>query len=276
VLEKHTHQYTKTTTASTCTKQGEEVEKCACGDTKTTQLPLADHKPSATVVGKDTVCTVCGKVLAKAGHVHKYVEMTTDSTCTKQGEKVEKCECGDVKSKMTLPLADHKPSAVVSGKDIVCTVCGKVLEQGMKPTAGANLTAGEVYQNAYYNTNQLGSYSTKYSVTIDKKVLLGFAAVGATISGNLKTVNEETTGTTKIALSGDSLDCVYEYPIMSKTGKRFARLTLSNGKYLYVPFDLADTNTGIVVSLPKSALSKMTFDKSSRTKAICSLTNMVR
>ncbi len=274
VLEKHTHQYTKTTTASTCTKEGEEVEKCACGDTKTTKLPLADHKPSATVAGKDTVCTVCGKVLE--AHVHTYKTKTTPSTCVKQGKTEEVCACGDVTSTKTLPLAEHTPSAKVAGKDTVCTVCGKVLEQGIKPTTGANLTAGEVYQNAYYNTNQLSAHGFSFELSVKKKLLIGSS--GMEMRGNTETSQEITMGNATLKFPTASHDCRYLYPYIlpdDSSGQKYTALvkTKNNSEGWKLPFDLASTKEGLAPAFSSSVFPKMQFANSARDSIRVSLTD---
>jgi hypothetical protein len=187
----------------------------------------------------------------------------------KQGKTEEVCACGDVKSTKALPLADHTPSAKVAGKDIVCTVCGKVLEQGMKPTTGANLTAGEVYANAYYNTKTRKSYSSSFSLSMTTKAAL-ILDVGVTYKGQLQTNSGKTTGNVSIAITGKKkITYNYAYPYMNE----YAQLTAEGRKDQHYHFDFASLDAGIVAELPSSAVSKVKFGNSGKTKLTVSLTN---
>lgn len=67
---------------STCTEAGKKIEKCVCGKTRETALPLASHTPTR-VDGKD-VCVVCGTELDLEQHV-KFNIQTTELKVTSTG-----------------------------------------------------------------------------------------------------------------------------------------------------------------------------------------------
>ena len=96
--------------APTCTEDGYELAKCACGDEFIYKTYVAlnhnyDYKLnySATHLkdGLETyTCSRCGDSYTntlprKTEHYYSYYTKTTEPTCTEQGYTVHKCECGD-------------------------------------------------------------------------------------------------------------------------------------------------------------------------------------
>lgn len=131
--ESHTHSYTKSVQAPTCTTAGWEKEMCSCGAEQNVKtIPALGHifsdwvvtkQPTATEKGEQTrTCSGCGKketaeIPCIEEHVHSYVTTTQPATCTATGLETKTCECGDVIT-TTLPMIDHN---YVGGK---CSVCG--------------------------------------------------------------------------------------------------------------------------------------------------------
>ena len=117
--EEHVHAYEEEIVPATCTAAGKMIAKCACGDIQSeTELPVADHVPSALDCEKDTVCTVCGAVIAeKTGHTIGATEIVTEATCASAGKEKGACStCGKIIEAET-PIAGHK-----ANKDSVWTL----------------------------------------------------------------------------------------------------------------------------------------------------------
>ena len=88
-IDKHEHKYTeKITKKPTCVDKGEKTFTCECGDSYTEEIPAKGHE------FVDGECTVCHE--KEPEHEHEYTEeITKKPTCTEEGEKTYKCECGD-------------------------------------------------------------------------------------------------------------------------------------------------------------------------------------
>ena len=117
--EEHIHAYSEETVPSTCIEAGKVITKCACGDVQSeTELPVADHVLSAIDCEKDTVCTVCGVVIAeKTGHTVAATEIVTAATCSSAGKEKGACStCGKI-IEVETPIAGHK-----ANKDSVWTL----------------------------------------------------------------------------------------------------------------------------------------------------------
>ena len=65
----------------------------------------------------------------------------TPASCTKPGEKVTKCSCGETK-KEVLPTKAHTESAPDATGKTVCTVCGTTIKAGTPPPAEDNEGSG--------------------------------------------------------------------------------------------------------------------------------------
>ncbi len=95
----------KTTKEATCTAKGTKTGTCACGYTKTEDIPMTDHKFSKPVVTKKPTCTeegieegkcsVCGKTtqnkLKATGHKWSEWVVTKQPTFLSQGEQERTC-----------------------------------------------------------------------------------------------------------------------------------------------------------------------------------------
>ena len=118
-IDKHEHKYTeKITKKPTCVDKGEKTFKCECGDSYTEEVPAKGHE------FVDGECTVCHE--KEPEHEHEYTEeITKEPTCTEEGEKTYKCECGD----------SYTEGMKATGHNYVNGICEFCQEQepGQKP-----------------------------------------------------------------------------------------------------------------------------------------------
>ena len=168
----HTHYYTATVTAPTCTAKGYTTHTCACGDsyvdTYTDALGHAwdngkvTKQPTETETGTKTfTCTRCGEtkteIIPKFTHEHSYKAVVTAPTCTEKGYTTHTCACGDsYVDSYVLPLGHDwgsgkvtkEPTATENGiKTYICAHCGEtkteVIPAGGCPSAGFTDVPGE-------------------------------------------------------------------------------------------------------------------------------------
>ena len=168
----HTHYYTATVTAPTCTSKGYTTHTCACGDsyvdTYTDALGHAwdngkvTKQPTETETGTKTfTCTRCGEtkteIIPKLTHEHSYKAVVTAPTCTEKGYTTHTCACGDsYVDSYVLPLGHDwgsgkvtkEPTATENGiKTYICARCGEtkteVIPAGGCPSAGFTDVPGE-------------------------------------------------------------------------------------------------------------------------------------
>ena len=168
----HTHYYTATVTAPTCTAKGYTTHTCACGnsyvDTYTDALGHAwddgkvTKQPTETETGTKTfTCTRCGETktetIPKLTHEHSYKAVVTAPTCTEKGYTTHTCACGDsYMDSYVLPLGHDwgsgkvtkEPTATENGiKTYICARCGEtkteVIPAGGCPSAGFTDVPGE-------------------------------------------------------------------------------------------------------------------------------------
>ena len=168
----HTHYYTATVTAPTCTAKGYTTHTCACGnsyvDTYTDALGHAwdngkvTKQPTEAETGVKTfTCTRCGEAktetIPKLTHEHSYKAVVTAPTCTEKGYTTHTCACGDsYVDSYVLPLGHDwgsgkvtkEPTATENGiKTYICARCGEtkteVIPAGGCPSAGFTDVPGE-------------------------------------------------------------------------------------------------------------------------------------
>ena len=168
----HTHYYTATVTAPTCTTKGYTTHTCACGnsyvDTYTDALGHAwdngkvTKQPTEAETGVKTfTCTRCGETktetIPKLAHEHSYKAVVTAPTCTEKGYTTHTCACGDsYVDSYVLPLGHDwgsgkvtkEPTATENGiKTYICARCGEtkteVIPAGGCPSAGFTDVPGE-------------------------------------------------------------------------------------------------------------------------------------
>ena len=146
----HTHYYTATVTAPTCTAKGYTTHTCACGDsyvdTYTDALGHAwdngkvTKQPTETETGTKTfTCTRCGETktetIPKLAHEHSYKAVVTAPTCTEKGYTTHTCACGDSYVDTYTDALGHawdngkvtkQPTETETGtKTFTCTRCGE-------------------------------------------------------------------------------------------------------------------------------------------------------
>ena len=146
----HTHYYTATVTAPTCTAKGYTTHTCACGDsyvdTYTDALGHAwdngkvTKQPTETETGTKTfTCTRCGETktetIPKLTHEHNYNAVVTAPTCTEKGYTTHTCACGDSYVDTYVDALGHawdngkvtkEPTETKTGvKTFTCTRCGE-------------------------------------------------------------------------------------------------------------------------------------------------------
>ena len=168
----HTHYYTATATAPTCTAKGYTTHTCACGnsyvDTYTDALGHAWDNGKVTKPATETetgvktfTCTRCGETktetIPKLTHEHSYKAVVTAPTCTEKGYTTHTCACGDsYMDSYVLPLGHDwgsgkvtkEPTATENGiKTYICARCGEikteVIPAGGCPSAGFTDVPGE-------------------------------------------------------------------------------------------------------------------------------------
>ena len=146
----HTHYYTATVTAPTCTAKGYTTHTCACGDsyvdTYTDALGHAwdngkvTKQPTEAETGVKTfTCTRCGETktetIPKLAHEHSYKAVVTAPTCTEKGYTTHTCACGDSYVDTYTDALGHawdngkvtkQPTETKTGtKTFTCTRCGE-------------------------------------------------------------------------------------------------------------------------------------------------------
>ena len=146
----HTHYYTATVTAPTCTTKGYTTHTCACGnsyvDTYTDALGHAwdngkvTKQPTEAETGVKTfTCTRCGETktetIPKLTHEHSYKAVVTAPTCTEKGYTTHTCACGDSYVDTYTDALGHawdngkvtkQPTETETGtKTFTCTRCGE-------------------------------------------------------------------------------------------------------------------------------------------------------
>ena len=146
----HTHYYTATVTAPTCTAKGYTTHTCACGnsyvDTYTDALGHAwdngkvTKQPTEAETGVKTfTCTRCGETktetIPKLAHEHSYKAVVTAPTCTEKGYTTHTCACGDSYVDTYTDALGHawdngkvtkEPTETEDGvKTFTCTRCGE-------------------------------------------------------------------------------------------------------------------------------------------------------
>ncbi len=135
----HTHSYTETVTAPTCTGNGYTTYTCACGESYTgNEVPATGHSwgewsttkdPTETEEGKaERSCGNCRelefKSLAVLSHTHKYTEAVTPPTCMERGYTTHSCACGDSYTDNEVPATGHSYTDKLT-KEPACTVDGE-------------------------------------------------------------------------------------------------------------------------------------------------------
>ena len=167
----HTHSYTDVVTAPACNSEGFTTHTCKCGYSYVdTVVEATGHKPEV-IPGKEATetetgltegskCSVCDKILVEQTeipviippeHVHDFVAVVTDPTCTTDGYTTYTCTCGETYTEDKISATGHV-SEIIPGKEPTesepglsegekCAVCGEILKaQDDLPAVGHTLS----------------------------------------------------------------------------------------------------------------------------------------
>ena len=167
----HTHSYTDVVTAPACNSEGFTTHTCKCGYSYVdTVVEATGHKPEV-IPGKEATetetgltegskCSVCDKILVEQTeipviippeHVHDFVAVVTDPTCTTDGYTTYTCTCGETYTEDKISATGHVPE-IIPGKEPTesepglsegekCSVCGEILKaQDDLPAVGHTLS----------------------------------------------------------------------------------------------------------------------------------------
>ena len=126
------------------------------------------------------------------------------------------------------------------------------------------------FKNVMIKTLDMDNYSSDSSVSFK---VLSWVTTEIKLSGSLNTIDGQTNGNTILSIMDDSNSCIYEYPDYNRFDKPYARLTLENGKYIYIPTDFASTGEGIVVDLQESAFNRLQILNDNRTSYVAEINN---
>ena len=157
----HTHSYSDTVTAPTCTEQGYTTHTCTCGESYVDSYVdalghawdngVVTKQPTQTEKGEKTyTCTRCGATrtesIPELGHKHQYTETVTAPTCTEQGYTTHTCACGDSYVDAYVSPLGHawdsgkvttQPTETTAGvKTFTCTRCSKTKTESIPATGG--------------------------------------------------------------------------------------------------------------------------------------------
>ncbi len=158
----HEHSWSEwtVTTPATETTEGVETRTCSgCGETET--------KPIETLA-----------------HTHNYSsQVTKEATCTEEGVRTYTCSCGKSYTE-SIPMIAHTLSDRIGVKeatptepgytgDVVCTVCGTIIESGEEiPATGGGSSDESVTVRLIESTSYEGA--TYYSVNVTKNTQVQF------------------------------------------------------------------------------------------------------
>lgn len=141
--EPHEHLWELTYTAPSCTEDGYELAKCACGDEfiyKTYGALNHNYSYELTLrathlrEGLETyTCSRCGDTYTNVlprieKHYYGWHTVTVEPTCTEQGYTIHKCECGDSYTDSYVDALGHTRS----DSGVGCKICGVDLEPEKK------------------------------------------------------------------------------------------------------------------------------------------------
>ena len=205
--ENHSWDAGKVTTEATCTEEGEKTFTCSiCGDEKTEKVSATGHqhteirnKKEATCketgYSGDTWCKDCGKkilsgqTIAKTeNHSWDAGKVTTEATCTEEGEKTFTCSiCGNTKTEK-VSTTDHQHMEIRNQKNPTCKEAGYsgdtyCADCGVKISSGKTIAKTK-------NHNWDGGVITTEPTCTER----GEKTFTCTICGNINTKKVNATG----------------------------------------------------------------------------------
>ena len=93
----HVHSFVDEVISATCVSEGKIISKCSCGETgDEVVIPKISHMAKEVSCDADTLCGVCGTVIAPAtGHKMLVSEIISEATCSTEGKVKAICSiCG--------------------------------------------------------------------------------------------------------------------------------------------------------------------------------------
>ena len=131
----HVHSFTDEVIPATCIAEGKITPKCACGEVgDEVVIPKMAHVANEVKCDKDTLCGVCGAVIAPAtGHQMLTSQVISEATCSTEGKVSAICSVCGKEELMTSPQAEHAFNADtkwsfnngVYSASSSCKYCGK-------------------------------------------------------------------------------------------------------------------------------------------------------
>ena len=193
-------------TEATCTEEGEKKFTCSiCGDEKTEKVSATGHqhteirnKKEATCketgYSGDTWCKDCGKkilsgqTIAKTeNHSWDAGKVTTEATCTEEGEKKFTCSiCGDKKTEK-ISATGHQHTEIRNKKEATCKETGYSGDTWCKD-CGKKILSGQAIAKTENHSWDAGKVTTKATCTEE-----GEKTFTCSICGNTKTEKVSTT-----------------------------------------------------------------------------------
>ena len=178
----HTHSYTNTVTAPTCTEKGYTTHSCTCGHSYIdTYTNATNHKfityvsdGNATTEADGTKTAHCensgcnktdtitdvGSKLPNA-HNHSYTSVETKPTCTQQGFTTHTCSCGDSYQDSIVAAKGHKFDSTVCSQCNTNVANHAIESYDVSVNLDGKITAYVVETDGTYSLYVLGTGEMK-------------------------------------------------------------------------------------------------------------------
>lgn len=151
----HEHSFGEwvTRTQPTCTKDGEKVRLCACGESEKKSISATGHsfgdwntrtQPTCTSAGEKVRLCACGETekesIPAKGHAFGAWQTRVEPTCNKAGEKVRLCACGETEKESIPATGNHafgdwqtrtQPTCTVAGEKVRLCACGETEKESI-------------------------------------------------------------------------------------------------------------------------------------------------
>ena len=182
----HTHSFGKwtVTKAATCTADGVQTRKCACGEAQTKKIPATgEHSFGKWTVTKAATCTAdgvqtrkcaCGeaqtkKIPATGEHSFGKWTVTKAATCTADGVQTRKCACGEKETKKIPAGHTYTTDKASVSQSRACSRCNTVTEKSFNEYV--NSIKAQPHTLSYLSIIENSSKVTKDTISIDRAQL---------------------------------------------------------------------------------------------------------
>ena len=156
----HTHRYTVSVVAPSCSAGGYTEYTCQCGDTyRAEETAVLEHTWGAWEIVKEAthqeegiqkrICANCQRSEEKItdkideNHTHSYTSQVVEPTCTTQGYTVHTCNCGHTYTSDPVSAKEHsytsqivKPTCETQGYTFHKCACGKTFTDSVTQPTG--------------------------------------------------------------------------------------------------------------------------------------------